>query len=452
MARLTNVYVEVAGIPDEDALRIYKQNVSVLFYPVPPVGEEVDDPMTLTSNATVVGIYRRTITSTLNVTQSGVSIGVKNLSCADVLSFSQSTSKTHTEAVESVLDIVDLMAYFNYIDDKKHTGDTLNIVQYVVSLSAVPAEHTLNLVSTANGYGPYRLLCYHHLGLAHTLPTPFFIDIEDELSIVQYLLSPVPVTANTTVNLTDLAYMSFCVDTLALVSTVTQAKAFDVEHEMDFDDTVVVQGNFMRLITDSMSVGHALTWFEDTPCNRKNYTPFQGENTSFIVFAPPPATLPITQGDASVDRLTLYYPSRDAIASQLILRAPELDNRDRNAYTRVTRETRGGSLIVFADPLWPHIRTMVVTVVGLTSTEVDDYLAFMTTSLGRQIEILDWEGRLWKGIITNPNNAVTQDGKDRFTVSFDFEGEMYEEELPETLNDGFALALSDSADFELIQP
>jgi hypothetical protein len=148
----------------------------------------------------------------------------------------------------------------------------------------------------------------------------------------------------------------------------------------------------------------------------------------------------------------LYYPSHDAIAKQLILRAPELDNADRNAYTRITEETRGGSLIVFSDPIWPKIRSLIVTVVGLTKAEVDEYLDFLYETIGLSIEVCDWEGRLWSGVITNPEEPVVQDGKERFTISFILEGSTFEDEMPEANNDGSALSISDQADFVLETP
>ena len=38
------------------------------------------------------------------------------------------------------------------------------------------------------------------------------------------------------------------------------------------------------------------------------------------------------------------------------LRSPELGNKDRLQFNRISRETRGGTLIVFADPMWPKVQ------------------------------------------------------------------------------------------------
>lgn len=448
--RLTNLYVEAAGHLSGNQLRVNQQYLSVLFYPTPPEEESVTDNMTITDSATVQSIVNRSVADSLGVSDSVVVTGDRNVSVADTLSLVQVAQRAQLVEASSNLGLVDYVGYFNYIDDKKHTGDTLNLIQSVISLSAVPAEHTLNLVSTANGYGPYRLLVTHFLGLAQRLPTPFFIDVSHDLGLSSILYTPISASGTDTLNLTDVASMTFIVDTLNMVQIATAAKDIQVEQTINIQQTIWVEGNWIRHPSHTLNLGHALTWFEDTPCFRKQYTPFQGENTVFTIFAQPPATLPISHGDASTDRLVLYYPSHSVIAKQLVLRAPELDNRDRNAYTRVSRETRGGSLIVYADPAWPSLRTLVVSVVGLTALEAEAYMEFIEATLGKQIEIRDWEGRLWQGIIINPENPVVQDGKERFTIAFDFEGEAFEEELPETLNDGFNLGLTDEASCEIV--
>ena len=61
--------------------------------------------------------------------------------------------------------------------------------------------------------------------------------------------------------------------------------------------------------------------------------------------------------------------------------------------------------------MWPHVRTLAVTIVGLSESDVDDMHDFMESTLGQEIGLTDWEGRLWKGIITNPNEAATQDSR-----------------------------------------
>jgi hypothetical protein len=234
-------------------------------------------------------------------------------------------------------------------------------------------------------------------------------------------------------------------DTLALVQTADGSILRETSDEMSITQNVILISNWIRRIDEDLGVGHAMTYFMDSPCSLKNYTPFQGENTVNTAFGTPAATLASPYKDASVDRLTLYYPSAAAIARQLTIRAPEFGNRDQNAYTRVSRETRGGEIVVYADPDWPDLRTLACTVTGLESAEAEAYLDFLYATLGKTIELCDWEGRLWTGVMTNPEEPITQDGQCKYTISFNLEGRMFTSANPETENDGFALNLEDSA-------
>jgi hypothetical protein len=105
------------------------------------------------------------------------------------------------------------------------------------------------------------------------------------------------------------------------------------------------------------------------------------------------------------------------------LRNPELGNKDRLQFNRISRETRGGTLIVYADSIWPKIQVQVLTFTGLSKEQAAGLLTFMSVHLGREIGFVDWEHRLWRGVITNPNDAVVQDGRGcMYSASLEFEG------------------------------
>ena len=119
----------------------------------------------------------------------------------------------------------------------------------------------------------------------------------------------------------------------------------------------------------------------------------------------------------------LVYPAEGSVTDSVTLRAPELGNKDRLSFNRVLRETRGGTLIVYADPMWPKIQTLVLNFVGLTKGEAQALLSFMENYLGQEVGMIDWEQRYWKGIITVPD-PVIEDSFNRFSASFEFEGEL----------------------------
>ena len=117
------------------------------------------------------------------------------------------------------------------------------------------------------------------------------------------------------------------------------------------------------------------------------------------------------------------YPIADP-GDILVLRAPNLGNKDKLTFNRISRETRGGTLIVYADPIWPKIETLALTFSGLSADEKDDLLAFFDDHLGQEIGLVDWEGRYWTGVIMTPDDPVVQDNRDTFSASFEFEGEL----------------------------
>ena len=149
------------------------------------------------------------------------------------------------------------------------------------------------------------------------------------------------------------------------------------------------------------------------------YHPFIGTPSS----GSPPATV-VWSPVAGVAAGTLLYPAAPPYSDWLTLRSPDLGNKDRLQFNRITRETRGGTLIVFADPLWPKVQVQVLSFSGLNETEARGLLDFMTTHLGLEIGYVDWEQRFWTGVITNTTEPMVQDGRGMYAASFEFEGEL----------------------------
>jgi hypothetical protein len=109
-----------------------------------------------------------------------------------------------------------------------------------------------------------------------------------------------------------------------------------------------------------------------------------------------------------------------------ISRSMNLGDIDRLAFDRIVRETRGGTLHVFADPLWPKTETLVFSISALTRVKAHEVMDFMRTHLGREIALVTHEGREWNGFILNPNDVVTEDRPNSFTVNMEFEGQIVE--------------------------
>lgn len=417
--------------------------------------QETSSTLSLTQEARTKERHER-IEHILGLSDQGVYATEKNHSAASVLALIQAASPTTTINESDALSLDNLVQGINFVADRAPCGNVLNLTQTVFSIaSSAPIEQVLALTQEAIGIGPFKEAVTHWLALTQTLPTPYRLWVEDTLAFSQFLPTPLTGTASDTLVITDEASITNLVDQLNLTHSVVGARVYEMSHTMNLVSEVGLISDFVRSVDDPLAIGHALTWFRDNPCDRKNYTPFQGDQTVNTDFPQPPATKPTTPYDATTDRLVLYYPSIDAIARQVTLRAPEFQDRDRNSYTRVTRETRGGSLVVYADPEWPSLRNVAVTVQGLTANEADDYIAFMYATLGKKIQVRDWEGGLWEGVIINPENPVTQDGPGcKYTISFELEGLKFETDnwTEEAELEGFVLNLEDEATVEKVTP
>ncbi len=271
------------------------------------------------------------------------------------------------------------------------------------------------------------------------------IEVEHDLALSSILNRTQELDVNSTMTLTAEGWWSEVAEhDLNLSQAVTVGKFNVLESALDLDHTMAMTANFVRSLTHDSIVGHALTYYLEGACTDKQYTPFIGESSMPDSPAPPDDALPVVQNSPATDRFKLTYPALAAEESSVELRAPELDNLDRSAFNRISRETRGGKLSVFADPNWPQIQTVVATFTGLTKTEVDALSTFLVAYVGKEIRMQDWEGREWVGVATNPNEAFIQDGKRGWTTTFEFEG---------TLIGNFApsgdLSLSDSIGVEV---
>lgn len=123
------------------------------------------------------------------------------------------------------------------------------------------------------------------------------------------------------------------------------------------------------------------------------------------------------------DNIKLYYPTTTPTLA-IEVRAPRMGDRDRILNNRVQRESRGGTLQVFADPTWPKVQTLVLSFTGLTETIAEQLQSFFLSTLGLTVGLRDWEGRVWHGVIVNPDEPFIRARRDIIDMSFEFDGEL----------------------------
>jgi hypothetical protein len=362
------------------------------------------------------------------------------LSLTSTLTIVDVAGQTKELSEEDDLGFASIVGHLNLQNDRAPARSVMALTQTVQALASLGVDQSLGITHGVAIQFPIKPHVTSVLGLSARTSTPFRAYIEDVLTVVQFIPTPLPIQHLAhTISFAQDAPIGRVDDVLNLVQVAAFAFSLTAAHNLGVEDSVAMVATWIRSVEHSDVVGHSLTWYEDRICARKNYSPFQGETTLAGAPAPPSPTLQDPQGDTG--NFSLYQPSLGVPLKEVTLRKPAMDNRDRNAYTRVNQETRGGRLIIYADPQWPKVRTLAVTIVGLTEADVDGLQAFMEETLGQQIGLTDWEGRLWQGFITNPNEAATQDGRKMWTVSFEFEGEMLDVEQPGN-DDGNGMAMN----------
>jgi len=147
------------------------------------------------------------------------------------------------------------------------------------------------------------------------------------------------------------------------------------------------------------------------------YTPFVGSTT--IAGAPTPPSLS-APSIVPIDEITLYCAAK---STTIILRNPNIGDRDELQYDRINRETRGGTLIVFADPNWSRIEKLILEFSALSESKAQELLTFLNVTLGQIITLTDWEDNDWSGIITTPQNPIIRNNSPcGVSASIEFEG------------------------------
>jgi hypothetical protein len=441
--RVAQQYAQVVGEQQQDGeLQVRRLYAEVLVCGVigsPQIYESASNNMTLVGVATGF-VETQHVADTLSMTHNAVATREFTVGASNTMNLTSLGGRVRSGSLTSNLTLAHITAFFNLVDDRKPAGNELNLIQTVTTLSSLEVDQDLGLIQSVDIIFPIKPFLTSTMGLSQFTSTPHRAFLTDTMTLLGTLATPLATQVITqNLDLVQDTPIGNVLDTITFVQQVSFGFSQHITQNLGVTDLLHLQGIWVRSVEHDNILGHAFTWLEDTPCGRKQYTPFQGENTIVSDVAPPSNVLQDPQGDTQ--NFSIYQPYLGIPLLKVEMRKPELDNRDRNAYTRINQETRGGKLIVYADPDWPKVRTLAVTVVGLTETKVDDLHTFMQATVGEEIGLTDWEGRLWKGFITNPNEAATQDGRDMWTVTFEFQGEMLEVVQPGN-DDGNGMAMN----------
>lgn len=103
-------------------------------------------------------------------------------------------------------------------------------------------------------------------------------------------------------------------------------------------------------------------------------------------------------------------------AGTIVLPAPDFGNTEGLGQTRVQRNTRGGTFVIYRPAYWPTTDEFDLTFSYLSQAQADRLRALVAASVGRLCTYRDHEGRVWQVVVTNPDLVVTQAGRQNFTV------------------------------------
>jgi hypothetical protein len=414
-------------------------NETVVYELVSGSTKVVNDSFSLNGVATSELWHPRTVTDSLAFNDTVATANmVWNRSVNDSMSLTDGVSIVKLGDVTEDLTFDETVIHLHVPNDFNPTGDSLTFNEVVVAEkpTARYVYDSFSFTEVATGYNATRWgVVAQNLffnGTATGYNPNIRQTINDVLTLVDLISRTRTYTISDTLTFTGSAshLIISVTDSLTFNETVAFGRYQALVDSMTLYGVVEYHADFLRSVVESLAIGHSLAYYLIRPCTNKQYTPFVGESTVSGIPDAPSITLPVAVNSNSTERFQMSFPATGEFTDTVTLPAPEFENRDRLNFTRISRETRGGKLSVFADPNWPKINTVVCNFTGLTSNEVYVLQTFIETHLGEEINITDWEGREWIGVITTPNEPATHDGKNKWSVGFEFEGVIVEYIVP----------------------
>ena len=388
MLRTTRQQIEVLASGSTGKLRATRQSVEVLIAVEDPLVVSIEDAMSLGDDATATVIV-------LPVGPEEVEgIGSDDLEFSDVATFT-------IDYCVSVIESLDF-------DDSTVTQAPFYLEVW----------HVLDFEEPLVGHlGVLHLVVHDTLALQGRAGRTLPLAVHDTISFAQSGLK---------VNAERIKHV------LALSETIVVGKSKAIADRLRFTETIQIHGDFRRPMTEQLNLVHSCTCWIDGPRRfDRQYYPFIGDGDPA---APTPPPLALSGPMVGVTApFQLVYPSTGDVADSCTLRAPNFGNKDRLSFNRVNRETRGGTLVVYANPIWPKTQTLALSFSALRRSEGLDLLRFFADHLGQEIGVIDWESRYWRGVVTTTTDPVVEDSPDSFSANFEFEGELDPSWMPQII-------------------
>lgn len=342
-------------------------------------------------------------------------------SLSNVLSLTHATNQNIlAESVSNIMNLShDIILVTNNdiiidIENQLNLSDTATLGNFIFNRSAETSNLQLFLTQDIQLAGTKNVSIPTLLNLIDTISINRDINLtlESFVSLAHAVGRVFDETGASVLDLQQIAERVFsAANILDLTHAVSVAKASDASNELNLTHAVNILADFVRSASNTLGL-------IDTVSIRKAiistclYDPQVGSNGI--------STIAPVFGTA---KLTLTYPFVTPTTT-LVLRNPNFGNTEKREFSRINRESRGGTLLIFRDTKWPEREVLQVTIDALTETQKDNLIQFFKDSLGKEIGLLDDENKQWKGIIIDPDAEITHVGVCNYSVTFQFEGEV----------------------------
>lgn len=359
------------SLTDDTAMQVTRQEIQVLL------SEVIDlDLETTLDIAEVVADH-----SLMQVTRQEIQVLLSEIideSLETVVEFTNEVVEFDPEILESIDSIINFQEVLQDADDREELETELVFENTVTDNFEPFSETTEFVVQNSFNYeldGEFFNSISDHVGFQNHIQITEDISLETELNIV-----------------TDIIEKTFVADHLEIIELLIGEIGFLISDHVNVQENLIANETILRSLTTELV-------FENT------------------VAIDDPNLCVLTPIGKAV--LTFSYPP-DLPSLSVTLKNPEFNNTDTLSFERINRDTRGGTLQLFADPNWPKHQRFELNIIGLKQTQRDDLANFLSQTLGLPILIKDWEDVEWTGVIAEIPEFV-QTGKDQYQVSLTLE-------------------------------
>lgn len=373
----------------------------------------IAESITISDDATT-GFVTVHITETINISDTVNTAVVIERTIVESITLTDTFSGSHTldtvrinESI-TVQDFVDVELNGGGTVKARSITETINVVDTITRAPIVKSVHIVE-----------------HFEPSDYIPKIIFVTdpVTSQLTRITYIdYSSVQDSIAVELVKATATYEVEISENIAVYATAIGNPSPSVTETITVTDSLDVEINVGKTITESIIVSETIAYELVSGISLCTYSPFIGGSSSADAPAAPDSAAPV---ETSQGNFQFYYPVVGP-TDTLTLTGPETHDRDNLQFQRINRISRGLSLKVYADPQWPKIKKLSISANTCTEATAQEVLDFVKLTLGKEIGFRDWRNRNWKGVIDNPQNPITRDGRDTYTVAIEFEAELTE--------------------------